>query len=315
MLGSHAEKTMRLSKIAITAAPIVFVLLWSSGFVGARYGLPYIEPMTFLAVRMVFVVLLMGAIALATGARWPRGAEIGHSVVAGSLVHGLYLGGVFIAISQGVPAGISALIPGLQPILTSTIANRFMGEKVTRLQWFGLGLGLVGVLMVLHDRRMVAEGSVFGWIASFASLIGITLGALYQKRYCGAIDWRTGNTVQYVGASVLFGVAAFAFETRVIHWTGELIFALAWLIFVLSIAAVALMYWLIRRSAATGFSSLFYLVPAVTALLAYLLFGEKLDALSIAGMVVCAAGVVLVNRGARLQPAAGNVAASVGAEN
>ena len=189
--------------------------------------------------------------------------------MAGSLVHGLYLGGVFIAISQGVPAGISALIPGLQPILTSTIANRFMGEKVTRLQWAGLALGLVGVLMVLHDRRMVAEGSVFGWIASFASLIGITLGALYQKRYCGAIDWRTGNTVQYIGACVLFGLAAFAFETRVIHWTGELVFAIVWLVFVLSVAAVALMYWLIRRSAATGFSSLFYLVPAVTALLAY----------------------------------------------
>ena len=305
MLGSHAEKTMRLSKIAITAAPIAFVLLWSSGFIGARYGLPYIEPMTFLAVRMIFVVLIMAGIALVSGAHWPRGAEIGHSLVAGSLVHGLYLGGVFIAISQGVPAGISALIPGLQPILTSTIANRFMGEKVTRLQWVGLALGLVGVLMVLHDRRMVAEGSVLGWIASFASLIGITLGTLYQKRYCGAIDWRTGNTVQYIGACVLFGLAAFAFETRVIHWTGELVFAIVWLVFVLSVAAVALMYWLIRRSAATGFSSLFYLVPAVTALLAFLLFGEKLDALSIAGMVVCAVGVVLVNRGARLQPAAG----------
>jgi drug/metabolite transporter (DMT)-like permease len=305
---------MRLSKIAIAAAPVVFVLLWSSGFIGARYGLPYIEPMTFLAVRMIFVVLIMGAIALITRARWPRGAEIGHSLAAGSLVHGLYLGGVFVAISQGVPAGISALIPGLQPILTSTLAGRFMGEKVTRLQWFGLALGLVGVLMVLHDRRMVAEGSVLGWIASFASLIGITLGALYQKRYCGAIDWRAGNTVQYIGACVLFGLAAFAFETRVIHWTGELVFALVWLVFVLSVAAVALMYWLIRRSAATGFASLFYLVPAVTALLAFLLFGEKLDALSIAGMVVCAVGVVVVNRGARMQPVAANVAASVGSD-
>jgi drug/metabolite transporter (DMT)-like permease len=300
---------MRLTRLAIVTAPMLFVLLWSTGFIGARFGLPYIEPLTFLAVRMVFVVAIMVMIALIAGARWPNPPEIGHSLVAGSLVHGLYLGGVFTAISQGVPAGISALIPGLQPILTSTIANRFMGEKVSPLQWAGLALGLVGVLMVLHDRRMVAEGSVLGWIASFGSLIGITLGTLYQKRFCGGIDWRTGNTVQYIGAAVLFWIGSLAFETCAIHWTGELIFAMAWLVFVLSIAAVALMYWLIRRSAATGFASLFYLVPAVTALLAYFLFGERLDTLSVAGMVVCAVGVVLANRGAV------NAAASVAAEN
>jgi drug/metabolite transporter (DMT)-like permease len=305
---------MRLSNLAIAAAPVLFVLLWSTGFIGARFGLPYIEPMTFLAVRMVFVVIIIGAIAVIGGARLPSRPEIGHSLMAGLMVHGLYLGGVFFAISQGVPAGVSALIPGLQPILTSTIANRFMGETVTRLQWLGLCLGLFGVALVLHDRSLVMSGSVVGWIGSVVSLFGITLGALYQKRYCGKIDWRTGNTVQYGGAAVLFAAASFAFETRVIHWTGELVFALAWLVLVLSIAAVGLMYWLIRRSAATGFASLFYLVPAVTALEAYLLFGEKLDALSIAGMVVCAAGVVLVNRGARVKPVAGNAAASVIAE-
>jgi drug/metabolite transporter (DMT)-like permease len=305
---------MRLSNLAIAAAPVLFVLLWSTGFIGARFGLPYIEPMTFLAVRMVFVVIIIGAIAVIGGAHLPSRPEIGHSLIAGLMVHGLYLGGVFFAISQGVPAGVSALIPGLQPILTSTIANRFMGETVTRLQWLGLCLGLFGVALVLHDRSLVMSGSVAGWIGSVVSLFGITLGALYQKRYCGKIDWRAGNTVQYAGAAVLFAVASFAFETRVIHWTGELVFALAWLVLVLSIAAVGLMYWLIRRSAATGFASLFYLVPAVTALEAYLLFGEKLDALSIAGMVVCAVGVVLVNRGARVTPTAGNAAASVTVE-
>jgi drug/metabolite transporter (DMT)-like permease len=305
---------MRLTKLAIALAPMLFVLLWSTGFIGARFGLPYIEPMTFLAVRMVFVVVILGAIALIGGARWPSGPETGHSLIAGFLVHGLYLGGVFTAISQGVPAGISALIPGLQPILTSTIANRFMGEAVSRLQWFGLALGLAGVALVLHDRQMVAGGSVLGWTASFMSLLGITFGTLYQKRYCGRIDWRSGNLVQYGGASVLFWGAAFAFETRVIHWSPDLIFAIAWLVLVLSIAAVGLMYWLIRRSAATGFASLFYLVPAVTALMAYLLFGEKLDALSIVGMGVCAIGVVLVNRGSRVRPIAGNAAASVTVE-
>jgi drug/metabolite transporter (DMT)-like permease len=289
---------MRLTKVAIAAAPVLFVLLWGSGFIGARYGLPYIEPMTFLTVRMMLVVLIFAAIALIARVRWPSGIEIGHSLVAGALVHGIYLGGVFLAISKGVPTGISALIPGMQPILISTIANRWMGETATRLQWLGLVLGLIGVVLVLHDRNILAASSTLGWIASFTSLIGISLGTLYQKRYCGAIDWRTGNLVQYLGAMVLFGVAAFAFETREIHWTGELVFALTWLVVVLSIAAIGLMYWLIRRWAATGFASLFYLVPAVTALMAFMLFGEKLDALSIAGMVVCAVGVFLVNRGA-----------------
>jgi drug/metabolite transporter (DMT)-like permease len=289
---------MNFSRLAVAAAPVVFVLLWSTGFIGARYGLPYIEPMTFLGVRMLSVVAIMLVIAFVSGARWPDARETGHSLVVGSLVHFLYLGGVFVAISQGVPAGISALLPGLQPILTSTIASRFMGETVTRRQWLGLVLGLAGVVLVLHDRSIVIAGTRLGWAASVVSLLGITLGTLYQKRFCGRIDWRTGNTVQYAGAGALFWLAAFVFETRVIHWTGELVFAVAWLVLVLSIAGVALMYWLIRRSAATGFASLFYMVPAVTALMAYVLFGEKLDHISIVGMVICAVGVVLAIRGA-----------------
>jgi drug/metabolite transporter (DMT)-like permease len=303
--------TPRLSDAAAAAAPALFVVLWSSGFIGAKFGLPYIEPLTFLAVRMAFVVLILGAIALIVRARLLSPREIGHSAVAGSFVHVLYLGGVFVAISQGVPAGISALIPGLQPVVTSTIANRFMGETVTRRQWLGLALGLVGVALVLHDRSVSGSGTWLGWTASFLSLIGIALGTLYQKRFCGAIDWRTGNLVQYVTACVLFSLGAFAFETRLIQWTAELVFAISYLVLVLSLGAVGLMYWLIRRSAATGFASLFYLVPAVTALMAYALFGEKLDAVSLAGMGICAVGVVLASRGTLARPAAGNVGASV----
>ena len=297
---------MRLTRLAIAAAPALFVLLWSTGFIGARYGLPFIEPLTFLALRMGFAVLIIGGIALARRARWPHGDEVRHSLVAGSLVHGLCLGGVFTAISQGVPAGISALILGCQPIVTSTLANRFMGEKVRRVQWVGLAVGLVGVLLVLHDRNIVLAGSVVGWVASFLSLIGITLGTLYQKRYCGGIDWQTGNLIQYAGAGLLFTLGAFAFETREIHWTGELIFAMAWLVLVLSIAAVGLMYWLIRRSSASRFASLFYLVPAVTAFFAFILFDERLDSISMLGMVTCAGGVALVNRGTS---SSGNTAA------
>jgi drug/metabolite transporter (DMT)-like permease len=300
--------TMRLTRAAVAAAPILFVLLWSSGFIGARLGMPYVEPMTFLTLRMALVVVLLAILACVAGVGWLSGPEIGHSLVAGLLVHGLYLGGVFLAIGQGVPAGISALIPGLQPVLISTIANRFMGETVTRRQWIGLALGLLGVLVVLHDHRIAVSGSVLGWTASFTSLIGISLGTLYQKRFCGGIDWRSGNVVQYAGALALFAAAAFAFETRAVHWSGDLVFALAYLVIVLSIAAVALMYWLIRRSAATGFASLFYLVPATTALMAYLLFGEKLDVVSIGGMVVTAVGVVLANRGGAKPSPAGAAA-------
>ncbi|HEV2627865.1 MAG TPA: DMT family transporter [Pseudolabrys sp.] len=289
---------MSPSRFAIAAAPAVFVVLWSTGFIGARYGMPYIEPLTFLGVRMLGVVAVMLVIALVSRPRWPDAREIRHSLVTGVLVHFLYLGGVFVAISQGVPAGISALLPGLQPILTSTIANRFMRETVTRQQWLGLGLGLLGVLLVLHDRSIVLAGTPLGWTASVVSLVAITLGTLYQKRFGGSIDWRTGNIVQYAGAGVLFWLCAFVFETRVINWTGELVFAVAWLVLVLSVAAVALMYWLIRRSPATSFASLFYLVPAVTALMAYGLFGETLDHVSVIGMAVCAVGVVLANRGA-----------------
>ena len=288
----------RLTRLAIAIAPALFVFLWSTGFIGARYGLPYIEPLTFLALRIGFAAVIMAAIALLTGARRLNTNEIGHSLVAGSLMHGLTLGGAFTAISQGIPAGIVALILGLQPIVTSILANRLMDEKIARLQSVGLALGLVGVLLVLHDRNIVLGGSVLGWVASFLSLIGITLGTLYQKRYCSSIDWRTGNLVQYLGAGVLFTLGAFAFETREINWTGELIFALVWLVLVLSIAAVALMYWLIRRSGATEFASLFYLVPVVTALLAYILFDERLDLISILGMLICTGGVALVNRGA-----------------
>lgn len=280
------------------AAPILFVVLWSTGFIGTKYIINNADPLTYLAIRMAIVVGLMAIIAAIARPKWPDRVDVAHSAVAGILVHGFYLGGTAIAIAHSIPAGLSALIPGLQPILTSTIANRFMGERVTAIQWFGLVLGLLGVVLVMHDRQIILAGSLLGWIASFLSLIGITLGTLYQKRYCGAIDWRTGNLVQYIGAAVLFTLGAFAFETREIHWSGELIFALAWLVLVLSIAAVGLMYWLIRRSAATGFASLFYLVPAVTALFAFLLFGERLDGVSIFGMAICAGGVVLANRGA-----------------
>jgi drug/metabolite transporter (DMT)-like permease len=281
----------------MSAAPAMFVLLWSTGFIGAKYGLPYVEPFTFLSLRMAFVVVIHLLIVWLWKVRWPTATEARHSAITGLLVHGVYLGGVFLAIKQGVPAGLSALFPGLQPILMSTIANRWLGERVTPIQWGGLALGLVGVALVLHDRSMIGSGTTLGWAASVASLIGITLGTLYQKCHNSNIDWRSGNLVQYAAAGIFFMLVAFTFETRTVEWTGEFVFALAWLVLVMSFGAVGLMYWLIRRSSAASFGSLLYLVPASTAVIAYFLFGERLDILSITGMVVCAVGVFIVSRG------------------
>jgi len=281
--------------LAARAAPAIFVVLWSTGFVGTKYAVHNAEPMTYLALRMVLVVGLMALIAGFARPRWPDRAGIAHSIVAGILVHGFYLGGTAVAIAHSIPAGLSALMPGLQPVLTSTLANRWLGERVRPLQWAGLALGLAGVVLILHDRPLRGDAG-WGWLASAVSLVSITLGTLYQKRYCGEIDWRAGNLVQYIAVAVFFAVGALLFESTEVHWTREFIFAVIWLSVVLSIGSIGLLYWLIRRQAATSVASLFYLVPAVTAVMAYLLFDEKLDAIAILGTAICAAAVFLVNR-------------------
>ena len=282
-------------KLAARAAPAIFVVLWSTGFVATKYVLRDAEPMTYLAIRMAVVVGLMAIIAAITRPQWPDRIGVLHSIVAGLLVHGFYLGGTAVAISLSIPAGLSALMPGLQPILTSTIANRWLGERVTPLQWVGLLVGLGGVALILHDRPLTGQAG-WGWLATIISLISITLGTLYQRRYCSKIDWRAGNVVQYLAVTALFTVAAFLFETREVHWTAEFVLAVGWLAVVLSIGSIGLLYWLIRHAAATSVASLFYLVPAVTSLMAYFLFGERLDLIGIAGIAACAAAVFLVNR-------------------
>jgi drug/metabolite transporter (DMT)-like permease len=282
-------------QLAARAAPAIFVLLWSTGFVATKYVLRGAEPLTYLTIRMVIVVAILAIVVAVVRPRWPDRIGVVHSVVAGLLVHGFYLGGTAVAMAHSIPAGLSALIPGLQPILTSTLANRWLGERVTPLQWAGLLLGLAGVALILHERPMSGEAG-WGWLSSGVSLVSITLGTLYQRRYCRDIDWRAGNLVQYLAAMIFFAVGATVFEDRVVHWTSEFVLSVTWQAVVLSIGSIGLLYWLIRRSAATSVASLFYLVPAVTALMAYVLFGERLDAVAIAGMVACAAAVFLVNR-------------------
>ncbi len=293
-LGKRSMPHKR-ENLAIYAAPALFVVLWASGFVGAKFGMPYVEPLTFLTLRMGAVVFLLAILAFITRPTWPDLAGFKHSIVAGLLVHGFYLGGVFISIDRRLPAGLSALVVSLQPVLTSTIANRYLGERVVARQWLGLALGIGGVYLVVADKTVAGEATAIGWTAALCALIAITVGTLYQKRFGGGIDWRAALIIQYSSAGVLFAVGSLLFENQRIEWTIELIGALAWLVLVLSLGAVWLLYFLIRRTAATRVTSLFYLTPAATALMAWALLGEHLGMLALIGMAVCVVGVFLVN--------------------
>ena len=275
--------------------PALFVLLWATGFIGAKFGMPYAPPLKFLLWRYLAVIVLMATLSLATRAPWPRGMKIAHVAIAGMLLQAGYLGGVFIAIDLGMSAGLAALIVGTQPILTA-IAGPLVGERVGPRQWAGLALGMAGVAMVV-SHKVDLDG--FGWQAlasSIVALIAITAGTLYQKRFCGAQDLRTQSVVQFLAAGALLLPLCLAFETRAVIWSAELVFALGWLVVVLSLGATSLLLVLIRRGAATAVSSLMYLVPPVTALVAYWLFDEALGYLSLAGMAVAVAGVALVMR-------------------
>ena len=200
--------------VAIFAAPGVFVVLWASGFIGAKLGLPYAEPLTFLALRMFGVVVLLGLFMLIAGAKWPGREGALDSYVTGVLMHALYLGGVYISIAKGLPAALSALVVGLQPLLTSTIANRLLGERVAPRQWVGLVLGLSGVYLVVQDKATVGAATPLAWIAAVVGLVAITIGTVYQKRFGSGIDWRPAMFIQYAAAGILFALGATAFETR-----------------------------------------------------------------------------------------------------
>lgn len=276
--------------------PAVFVFLWSTGFIGAKLGLPWAEPMTFLAIRFALVSVLLLGLVLVMRARWPDSwADIGHISVAGLLLHGVYLGGVFASIDQGVDAGVAALIVSSQPLLTAVLAGPVLGERVTGRQWAGFLLGFCGVTLVVWQKLGQGIGTPLGMGLSVLALIGITAGTLYQKRYCADMPLRSGPVIQFAVSAVAVGALALAFETRQVAWTGEFIFALAWLSIVLSPGAVTLLYILIRRGAATQVASLFYLVPPLTAVLAWLLFDETFGPPALAGMGLVVLGVALVN--------------------
>lgn len=277
------------------AIAILFVLLWSTGFIGAKLGLPYAEPFTFLLTRFGIVTAILVALALVTRAPWPRTSrEVFHLAVTGILIHAIFLSGVFSSMYNGVPAGVTALLVGMQPVLTAIVVGPLLGEKVTLRQWFGLALGVVGVALVVRNKLSLDLHEVGGFAWSAAALLGITAGTLYQKKFCTWMDLRTGTAIQNAAAGVAMLIAASLFETMHVVWSAQFIFALSWLCLVLSVGAIFLLFVLIRRGKASSVASLFYLVPPCTALIAFFVFGETLGLSAILGMGTAVVGVALV---------------------
>ena len=281
----------------IAAAPAAFVLLWSTGFIGSKYGIPYAEPFTLTVLRMMLVVTILLVMSLAMRAPWPKNPlAVMHIAVAGLLVHATYLSGVLYAIVHELPLGFVAMIAGLQPVATAVFAHLLLGERLNARQWFGMTLGVVGVALVIASKFSVGHMHGAGLAAATLALCGITAGTLYQKRFCATMDLRTGGVIQYSATGIVLAVLALLFETRHVSWTPQFIGALFWLAVVLSIGAIGLLYLMIRRGAASQVASLFFLTPAVTAVMAWILFGETLSMLAIAGLAVTAMGVALVMR-------------------
>ncbi|MEJ7771182.1 MAG: DMT family transporter [Geodermatophilaceae bacterium] len=292
---------------AIASAPAVFVLLWSTGFVGAKYALPYAEPFTFLALRLFIATALLWLIVIvARGDRLSGRVQWGRSAVTGVLLHAGYLGGVFWAIGHGLPAGVSAVVVSLQPVVVAALAKRFLGERLSRLQWVGLVLGLIGVVLTLApgllDDSRSQEFPPLGIVACLVALAAGTAGTIHQKRHGDRIPLVSGTAVQYLAAAILLAAGSLAFESQTIDWTLEFSLAMGWLVLALSLGAVLLLLFLLKRGSASSVSSLFYLVPPATAIEAYLLFGEELAPISIVGVVVTALGVALALRKPRAGP-------------
>lgn len=278
-------------------APAIFVLLWATGFLAAKLGVPYAHALTILSLRFALAAAMMIAIALLTGAPWPRSwRRVGHIAVTGILLHAIYLGACYIAIYAGMPAGMAALIVGFQPILTAAFAGPLLGERMRPVQWLGIFIGFVGLMMVLWERLVIDLSHPIALIMALLSLLGITAATIYQKRFCPNFDLRSGAAIQYIAASIVIVPAAFLLGIGDIVWAPAFIFALAWLVIVLSGISIALLSWMISRGAASKVASLFYLTPPIAAVGSYFMFGETLSSLALAGMAVIVSGLYLLNR-------------------
>jgi drug/metabolite transporter (DMT)-like permease len=291
---------MRLSRSAWAAMPAVFVVIWSTGFIVARYGMPFAPPLRFLALRYALSFACFALWVVLARAAWPAGRQWLHLSVTGVLMHAGYLGGVWAAVKAGIGAGTVALLVGLQPVLTAVWLSLFAsadkrGDAVSRRQWLGLALGFGGLALVVSRKLGVGEVTPLNLgLAAFA-LVSITAGTLYQKRYVTTADVRTAGTAQLLAAFAVTVPLAF-FESEAVVWHPHLIGALAWSVLVLTLGGSSLLYLLLQRGAATKVTSLLYLVPPCTALMAWLLFGEAFTLPMLLGMLMTAVGVALVAR-------------------
>jgi drug/metabolite transporter (DMT)-like permease len=291
------DKSIRLTRWI----PLVFVLLWSTGFIGAKFALPYIEPFNLLFIRMLAALLVFTVLIVLFRAKWPSPVQAMHQMVVGSLVHAAYLGGVFAAIKWEMSAGLAALLVGLQPLLTAILVWAVLGERMHARQWAGLFLGLFGVSLILLQGQDIwqIQATQSALIAVSISLLGISIGTMYQKRFGAGVNLLTGSFYQYFATACCMAALTFMFEDQQIVWNLELVGALVWLVFGLSVSAVLLLMHMIREGESTKVASYFYLVPPVTALEAWWLFDETLSGLAIAGMLLTVYGVYLVLKVAR----------------
>ncbi|MEN9506483.1 MAG: hypothetical protein RI958_2409 [Actinomycetota bacterium] len=280
------------------AAPVVFVFLWSTGFVVARYATDDAGPLTFLAVRLLIVAAILAVVARSMSSDRPTRAEAGWLAVTGILMHAVYLGGVFIAVDHGLPSGVGALIAGLHPVITSLLAGRVLGERLRRIQWAGVALGFVGVVAVVTDRLLAKSIGVSAGplLASSLSTLGMSAGTLLQRQRCSNAPLVWGSTVQYAAAAGVLWAAAIGVEGIDIAFTASTWFSLAWSILVLSLAAVLILMWLLQRQAASTVSSLFFLTPALSTVEGAILFDERFGVLAFVGLATALVGVALVTR-------------------
>lgn len=280
----------------LAPVPLSFIILWSSGYIGGAVGIAYAEPFTMTFMRFALAGLLMLAFAMATRTPMPADrTQFFHMAVVGFFMQAMQFGGLYWGMKAGVPAGQSALIVGLMPIIVALGAGRVLGERVTSRQWIGLALGLGGVALVVADRIGSGVAALAGYAATFVALFGISAGTLYQKKYCAGFDLRTVGCVQMlVGAVVMLAIALFT-ETMVVNWTVAFVGSVLWLAIMNSIGALMLLYLMIRRGEATKVASLFYLIPPVTQIMASATLGEIPSPIDLVGFALAAVGVYLSN--------------------
>jgi drug/metabolite transporter (DMT)-like permease len=289
------------SELLLKIAPGLFVLIWSTGWISARYAAPYADPLTFLSLRYACAGIVLASLAIAMGAVWPRGKAAGHAAISGVLLHALYLGGVWWAIARGLPAGISGLIAAVQPILTALLAPLVLGERISSRHWAGIGLGFAGIVLVLWPKLAGLSGAALAQqieplAVNVLAMVSVTAGTFYQKKHVQTGDLRTVTTLQYAGAFAVTLPLAMLTEPMRIEWNTVMVLNLGWAVFALSIGAIGLLLLLIRRGAVSRAAALIYLVPPTVALEAYLLFGETMSPLQVVGMVITAFGVALAVR-------------------